>query len=137
MTLVISVKTCLSKYATWQGRASRSEFWYFILFFAICAVLAQVIDNVLGITFKFTNPATGQEQNTTYGFTYALVLIGTFLPQLAVWIRRLHDTNRSGWYYWICLLPLIGGILLLVWFCSAGTTGENNYGPDSRSNKIS
>jgi len=137
MTLVVSVKTCLSKYATWQGRASRSEFWYFILFCAICAVLAQVIDNVLGITFKFTNPATGQEQNTTYGFTYALVLIGTFLPQLAVWIRRLHDTNRSGWYYWIFLLPLIGGILLLVWFCSAGTTGENSYGPDSRRDKAS
>jgi uncharacterized membrane protein YhaH (DUF805 family) len=137
MTLVVSVKTCLSKYATWQGRASRSEFWYFILFCAICAVLAQVIDNMLGITFKFTNPATGQEQITTYGFTYALVLLGTFLPQLAVWIRRLHDINRSGWYYWIVLLPLIGGILLLVWFCSAGTTGENNYGPDSRRGNVS
>ena len=137
MTLVVSVKTCLSKYATWQGRASRSEFWYFILFCAICAALAQVIDIVLGITFKFTNPATGQEQITTYGFTYALVLLGTFVPQLAVCIRRLHDTNRSGWYYWIGLVPLIGAILLLVWFCSAGTTVENNYGPDSRRDKAS
>ena len=137
MTLVVSVKTCLSKYATWQGRASRSEFWYFNLFSFLCSLLAQLIDNVLGITFKFTNELTGQELSSNGGYIQALVVLGMFLPQLAVLVRRLHDTNRSGWWYWLLLVPVIGGILLLVWFCSAGTTGENNYGPDSRSNKIS
>ena len=137
MTLVVSVKTCLSKYATWQGRASRSEFWYFILFCAICGFLAQVIDSVLGITFKFTNPATSQEQNTFFGYTYVLMVLGMCLPQLGVLVRRLHDTNRSGWWYWLSLVPFIGAILLLVWFCSAGTTGENSYGPDSRRDKAS
>ena len=137
MTLVISVKTCLSKYATWQGRASRSEFWYFNLFSFLCSLLAQLIDNVLGITFKFTNELTGQELSSNGGYIQALVVLGMFLPQLAVLVRRLHDTNRSGWWYWLLLVPVIGGILLLVWFCSAGTTGENSYGPDSRRDKAS
>jgi|APGre2960657505_1045072.scaffolds.fasta_scaffold130111_2 uncharacterized membrane protein YhaH (DUF805 family) len=137
MTLVVSVKTCLSKYATWQGRASRSEFWYFNLFSFLCSLLAQLIDNVLGITFKFTNELTGQELSSNGGYIQALVVLGMFLPQLAVLVRRLHDTNRSGWWYWLLLVPVIGGILLLVWFCSAGTTGENSYGPDSRRDKAS
>jgi len=137
MTLVVSVKTCLSKYATWQGRASRSEFWYFNLFSFLCSLLAQLIDNVLGITFKFTNELTGQELSSNGGYIQALVVLGMFLPQLAVLVRRLHDTNRSGWWYWLFLVPFIGAILLLVWFCSAGTTGENSYGPDSRRGKAS
>ena len=52
------------------------------------------------------------------------------LPHLAVMVRRLHDTGRSGWWYWIALIPLIGAILLLVWFCSRGTVGSNQYGSD-------
>jgi uncharacterized membrane protein YhaH (DUF805 family) len=137
MTLGDSVKTCLSKYVTWQGRASRSEFWYFVLFGVICYIVAMVIDSVLGTTFKFTNPATGLEQSMGYGYAYALVALGLFLPNLAVMVRRLHDTNRSGWWYWIALVPLIGAILLLVWFCSAGTSGGNDYGQDSLSGDIS
>ena len=137
MTLVVSVKTCLSKYATWQGRASRSEFWYFNLFSFLCSLLAQLIDNVLGINFKFTDQLTGQELSSNGGYIDALVVFGMFLPQLAVAVRRLHDINRSGWWYWLLLVPVIGWILLLLWSWSAGTTGENNYGPDSRRDKAS
>ena len=130
MTFGDSIRTCLSKYVTWQGRASRSEYWYFILFAVLCYVAAAVIDNVLGTTFKMPNPATGLEQSMGYGYAYMLVALGLLLPSLSVLVRRLHDTDRSGWWYWIVLVPLIGGILLIVWFCSRGTDGINTYGAD-------
>jgi uncharacterized membrane protein YhaH (DUF805 family) len=110
MTFSDSIKTCLSKYTTWQGRATRSEYWYFYLFMLICMVVAAVIDS--------------------NGYLAVLVVLGLTLPQLAVTVRRLHDTGRSGWWYWIGLIPLVGGILLLVWFCSRGTVGSNQYGSD-------
>ncbi len=130
MSFADSVKTCLSKFATWQGRASRSEYWYFFLFNFLALAIAALIDNVLGTTFKFANPATGMEQSIGYGYLYLIAALGLFLPNLAVMVRRLHDTNRSGWWYWIALVPLIGIILLIVWFCTRGTQGNNDYGSD-------
>ena len=77
-----------------------------------------------------TNPATGLQIGMPYGYLYALAALALLLPNLAVLVRRLHDTDRSGWWYWIILVPLIGGILVLVWFCSRGTDGGNRYGAD-------
>ena len=136
MTFVESIRTCFSKYVTWQGRAARSEYWYFILFAVLCYLVATVIDNVLGTTFKIANPSTGVEQSVGYGYAYVLVALGLLLPSLSVLVRRLHDTDRSGWWYWIALIPLIGGILLLVWLCSRGTDGINSYGADPLSGDI-
>ena len=130
MTFSESIKTCLSKFVTWQGRASRSEYWYFILFAMICYVVASIIDRALGTTFSMTNPVSGEVQSMGYGYVYALTGLVLLLPGLAVLVRRLHDTNRSGWWYWIVLIPLIGIILLIVWFCSRGTVGNNEYGSD-------
>lgn len=130
MTFQESIRTCLSKFVTWQGRATRSEYWYFVLFCALCLFAAAVVDNVLGTTFKIANPISGEMQSSGYGYVYSLVGLGTFLPSLAALVRRLHDTGRSGWWYWIALIPLVGGILLLVWMCSRGTTGSNAYGAD-------
>jgi len=130
MTFSESIRTCLSKWLTWQGRAARSEYWYFVLFNMLCLVAASILDKVLGTSFKFTNPATGEEQSLFYGWLYLISALALLLPNLAVLVRRLHDTNRSGWWYWIALVPLIGGILLLVWFCSRGTQGNNDYGAD-------
>jgi uncharacterized membrane protein YhaH (DUF805 family) len=130
MSFADSIKTCLSKFVTWQGRASRSEYWYFFLFNFLTLAVAALIDNVLGTSFKFTNPETGMEQSIGYGYLYLVAALGLFLPNLAVMVRRLHDTNRSGWWYWIALVPLIGIILLIVWFCTRGTQGQNDYGSD-------
>ena len=130
MTFSESIKTCLSKFVTWEGRASRSEYWFFVLFNVVCIIAASVIDNVLGTTFKFMNPVSGMEQSLGYGYVYCLVALALFLPNLAAMVRRLHDTNRSGWWYWIILIPLVGVILFLVWMCSRGTVGNNNYGSD-------
>jgi uncharacterized membrane protein YhaH (DUF805 family) len=130
MTFGESIKTCFAKFATWQGRASRSEYWFFILYSFIVQIAAMVVDNVLGTTFSITDPGTGEAISMGYGWIYILAALANFLPGLAVLVRRLHDTGRSGWWYWIALVPLIGAILLLVWFCSRGTQGANQYGPD-------
>ena len=130
MTFQESIRTCLSKFVTWQGRATRSEYWYFVLFCALCQIAAMVIDRVLGTSFTMTNPVSGETQSLGYGYVYALVGLALFLPSIAALVRRLHDTGRSGWWYWIALIPLVGIILLLVWLCSRGTTGGNAYGTD-------
>lgn len=130
MTFSESIKTCLSKFVTWQGRASRSEYWYFVLFAVICYAVSVVIDRALGLTFMMANPISGEQQSMGYGYVYCLTALVLLLPSLSAMVRRLHDTNRSGWWYWIALIPLIGIILLIVWFCSRGTVGNNNYGSD-------
>lgn len=130
MTFIDAVKSCLAKYATFRGRAARSEFWYFWLFSMIVLIIAMIIDGMLGTTFSMTNPATGLEQSAGYGFVYVLTAIALLLPSLAVAVRRLHDTDRSGWWLLIGFIPLIGAIVLLIWYVTRGTPGDNRYGPD-------
>lgn len=123
-----SIKTCLSKYATFSGRATRSEFWWFYLFTAILAVAATVLDDVLGTQFDFGyDPNTGMPYNTMeYGKVYALSALLTFLPMCSVLVRRLHDIGKSGWNYW-WVLTGIGAFFLLYWLCKGGEA-DNAYG---------
>lgn len=108
-----AISSCYSNYATFSGRASRSEYWFFTLFHCLI-VLAGIVLSFAGIGL--------------------LILIGSavvnFLPSLSVCVRRLHDTDHSGWWYWICLIPLVGIIILLVFLCTRGTWGDNRFGPD-------
>jgi uncharacterized membrane protein YhaH (DUF805 family) len=83
-------------------------------------ILAIVLDNVLGIAFE----------NSPYGPIYFIFAFATLLPSLAVTVRRLHDTNKSGWNLLISFIPLVGSLWLLVIMVSKGTEGENKYGPD-------
>lgn len=115
-------KVVFENYANFNGRARRSEYWYFVLFNLIFAISAAVLDNVLGINFD----------PIPYGPIYALYALAMFLPGLAVAVRRLHDVNKSGWFFLIILIPLIGSIWLLVLFCTEGTKGSNNYGADPK-----
>ena len=108
-----SIKTCLGKYATFQGRASRSEFWYFALFNFLVNIVLSMVAGVLG---------------NLGGVLAGLVMLGLFLPGLAVLVRRLHDVDRSGWWYFLLLVPLVGLIVLLIWFCKKGTEGANRFG---------
>jgi len=113
MDFVTSIKTCLGKYATFQGRASRSEYWYFTLFLCLVSVVTQIaaaVAPILGLL----------------GF----VVLALVIPGIAVAVRRLHDGDRSGWWYLLFLIPLIGGIVLLIWFCKRGTAGDNRFGGD-------
>ncbi len=106
----------LKNYATFAGRARRKEYWMFFLFNMIAALILLVLDFVIG----------------TYGVLYVLYLLAVVLPSLAVTVRRLHDLGKSGWWVFISLVPLIGGIWLLVLLVTDGTAGDNSYGPSPK-----
>ena len=123
-----AVGACFRRYVTFSGRARRKEYWYWALFAFIVYVVAAILDNALGIAF--TETISGETTSMGYGPIYTIVALVFFLPSLSVLVRRLHDHNRSGWWFWIALIPLVGGIILLVWMCQKGTSGENRYGSD-------
>lgn len=117
-------KECVTtKFATFSGRARRREFWLFTLFRWIVSFVLQII-----------SVAASDSVALNVLVTVASLLFSLFIiiPGLALDVRRLHDTGRSGWWLLICLLPIIGAIVLLVFFCKAGTVGENEYGPDPK-----
>jgi uncharacterized membrane protein YhaH (DUF805 family) len=104
MTFIEAVKICFSKYADFNGCASRPEFWWWVLFTFLAAAALQ----------SFSRDLSG------------LFSIGTCLPSIAVTARRLHDTDRSGWLQLLWLIPVIGWILLIIWCAEAGK--PNRYG---------
>ncbi len=116
-------KLALSKYAQFHGRSRRKEYWYFVLFVVIISIIATIIDMVLGT------------YNEEYGVGILSGLFSLFIlvPGIAVAIRRLHDTGRSGWWYLLALLPVIGAIVLLIFFVQDSEQGTNKYGPNPKS----
>ncbi len=128
MGFVESIKTCFSKYIIAAGRASRSELWWFVLFVLVGSLVANWIDTaVFGAATMFTGNMSFTFSSGVVGSIFTLAV---FLPVLAVEIRRLHDLDKSGWWVLIGLIPMIGTIVLLVWFVGKGTTGDNRFGPD-------
>ncbi|MFO6465800.1 DUF805 domain-containing protein [Jannaschia sp. KMU-145] len=123
MTFTDAVRTVLrEKYATFSGRAARSEFWWFYLFTLVAGLAISLIDRVI-----FGVNEDG-DVNGLFGFVFALAII---VPSIAVAIRRLHDRDRSGWWMLLCLVPLIGGLILIFAFwIRRGTEGPNRFGPD-------
>jgi uncharacterized membrane protein YhaH (DUF805 family) len=107
-----AISACLSKYADFHGRAARPEYWWFALFNALANILASIVDkHVIG-----------------YPVLQAIVALALIVPTVAVAVRRLHDTDRSGLWLLIVFIPLIGGVALLVWFCFRGASGDNRFG---------
>jgi uncharacterized membrane protein YhaH (DUF805 family) len=103
-------------YANFQGRARRKAYWMFVLFWLIAAGIASVLDSTLG----------------TNGVIFGLYALGTLLPFLALAVRRLHDIGKSGWWYLIQLVPVIGGIWFLVLTVTDSQPGTNQYGPNPK-----
>ncbi len=122
MDFMTAVRTCLSKYVDFSGRARRSEYWYFALFSFLVSLAASIVDAVIGTDYD--GAASG-------GLIQTVASLALFLPSLAVGIRRLHDTDRSGWWILIGLIPIIGWILLIVWFCT-DSKPDNAYGPNPK-----
>jgi len=98
MTFQESIRVCFTKYADFTGRASRSEYWWFFLFIVLVSLGASMISNVLSAVFS----------------------LATLLPSIAAATRRLHDTGRSGWWQLICLVPVIGLIVIIVFLAQEG-----------------
>ncbi|MFI6147528.1 DUF805 domain-containing protein [Streptomyces sp. NPDC051109] len=106
----------LKKYTVFSGRARRQEYWMFFLFNMAAAIILAIVDGALG----------------TYPLLYAIYALAVFLPSLAVAVRRLHDTGKSGWWLFIGLVPLIGGIWLIVLMATEGQPQPNEYGPNPK-----
>ncbi len=111
MTFSDSVSTCLKKYFVFGGRACRSEYWWFQLIVSPSYFISTFIENEIGYFFL--------------GIT-----LFTLIPAISAGVRRLHDTNRSGFFLLISFIPFIGGVVLLFFLIPEGTKGKNNFGPD-------
>ena len=114
--MVAAVTTCLNKYVVFSGRAARPELWYYALAMFLMNIVVAIADMVLGFIGIGIS---------LLGLLFALA---TFLPSIAVGVRRLHDTDRSAWWLLIVFVPLIGSIVLLVFYCLPGTPGRNRFG---------
>lgn len=120
MTFMESVQTCLKEsYFGFEGRASRSEYWWFTLFVVLLGIVTSIIDGILG-----TVTANG------VGLISSIASLALIIPSIAVAVRRLHDTDRSGWFYLLNFIPIIGWIVLIVFFVQQGTNGRNRFGDD-------
>jgi uncharacterized membrane protein YhaH (DUF805 family) len=112
----------LKRYAEFTGRSRRKEYWMFFLLCMVVGLVLGFVEGMLGLT-GMIGP---------YGPLSALFLLAIIVPSIAVGIRRLHDTDRSGWWILIAFVPLVGGIVLLVFYVLEGTRGPNEYGPDPK-----
>ncbi|HEU4877585.1 MAG TPA: DUF805 domain-containing protein [Sphingomicrobium sp.] len=115
----------LKKYADFSGRAPRAEYWWFYLLTVVAYIVAMILDSIIG-----AGGAGG------FGLLSIVVMLGLLLPSLAAGVRRLHDTDRSGWWLLIALVPLVGAIVLLVFWVLEGTRGDNRFGPDPYSAEL-
>jgi uncharacterized membrane protein YhaH (DUF805 family) len=106
MTFTQSISACFAKYADFNGRAKRPEYWWFILFLFLLGAATGIVSQTLN----------------------AVVGLATLLPSLAVGARRLHDTNRSGWWQLLWIVPLIGWIVMIVFLAQEGEPAENQFG---------
>ncbi|MFI5754885.1 DUF805 domain-containing protein [Streptomyces sp. NPDC051569] len=106
----------LKNYAGFSGRARRKEFWMFVLFHIIATLIVVAVDFAVGLN----------------SILVGVYVLGVFVPSLALIVRRLHDIGKSGWFYFIILIPLVGQILLLVWFLTAGNPEANAYGENPK-----
>jgi uncharacterized membrane protein YhaH (DUF805 family) len=111
-----AVGTCFRKYVVFSGRARRPEYWYWYLFVVLVTTLAAIVDlAIFGPKAELISTLTG---------------LGLLLPSLAITVRRLHDIDRSGWWIYITLLPVVGAIILIVFHCLRSTPGPNRFGSD-------
>ena len=122
------IDTLKNRYAKFGGRATRSEYWYFVLFHFIIIVLATLIDTYV------LNPLLGMDgaQSAQGGILQVIVALALFIPLIAVGIRRLHDIGKIGWWYLLALIPIVGMLVLLYFFVQDSQPGENLYGANPK-----
>ncbi len=129
MNMLEAVTAVFRKYADFSGRARRSEYWYSFLIYQIFGITYQIF--AISVSVGLLESETSQIAMLNILFFFlALFVIGTFLPMLAVQVRRLHDIDKSGWNMLWFIIPLVGFILMIVWYCRPGTVGDNRFGPD-------
>ena len=116
-----------NKYSNFNGRARRKEYWMWTLSVTIIFIFAMIMDNLLGLNFELMG------QDLGYGWIYLIAGIAHLIPGLAVVVRRLHDVGKSGWFYFIVLIPIIGVLWLLILLCTDGKKEDNKWGTNPKS----
>ena len=124
MSFTEAIKTVLSKYATFSGRAARPEFWWWTLFAFLLGVGTGLVDHLVIVPRLDLVPFSEDSPE----ILSIIVSLGILLPGLAVSVRRLHDIDRSGWWLLVILIPLIGALMLIYWGVQRGTDGPNRFG---------
>ena len=119
------LKVMRENYANFKGRARRKEYWMFSLFFFLFAILG-------GFVMLLLYDIGGEAPGTIATILFVIWYLAHLVPSLAVTVRRLHDTGKSGWLYLICLIPYIGGLILFIFTVIEGDNGDNEYGPDPK-----
>ena len=114
-----SIRSGFKRYLDFSGRSSRSEYWWW----ALLNVILSVFSSVLVVN------AAAEYEDLAVTF-YLIVNLVMFVPNLAMSVRRFHDLDRSGWWLFIGVIPLVGPIILIFWFCTKGTDGANRFGID-------
>lgn len=125
MKFTESIRAFFSRYTDFRGRTPRSGYWWVVLFLVAVSFVMWAVDMVL---FEGIYPQTLLEQG--FGPGSILFIAATFIPNLALGFRRLHDTGRSAWWILIGLVPIVGAIVLLVFYLLPSTPGSNQYGPN-------
>ena len=113
MNFVQAISSGFSNYVNFSDRAIRSEYWYWVLFMILGDIVAGIVDWAIG----------AQVMTGLFG-------LATLLPNIGIAIRRLHDLDRTGWWILLGLIPLVGWIILIIWYTARGTVGPNRFGPD-------
>lgn len=129
-----AISSGFSKYVVWQGRSSRSEFWYWILFAFVVGVVASLLDSLFGLrVYDVGNVGGYAVVYDRFGWISVVTSLVLFLPTISVSVRRLHDTNHSGWWWWLQLLNFLCfvGTLILIFafYIKPSDPGDNSYGP--------
>ena len=114
------VKEVFGKYAVFEGRACRKEYWFFALFVFLVQVALAIVDGTLGMTTHGV------------GMLGGLFGLAVLMPSIAVTVRRLHDTDRSGWWVLIWFVPFVGWIVGLIFMCLDSQPGANRFGPNPK-----
>lgn len=112
------------EYFDFSGRARRKEYWFFTLYHGLIILIGEA----LAVTSYRENSALDR----IFWSVLVLYVLASIIPAIAVTVRRLHDINKSGWWYFISMVPVVGGIWLLILMCTDGTNGPNAYGPDPK-----
>jgi uncharacterized membrane protein YhaH (DUF805 family) len=115
--------SAFQKYADFEGRSTTAEYWYFYLYNTLAMIAVAIVDAIL---FNLNN---SQSVRLVFSLIYVLA---TIIPNYSITVRRLHDTNHSGWWMFITMIPIIGSIWYFIALISEGTAGSNDYGPDPK-----
>ncbi len=130
MGFMDSIKSGFIRYFYFSNRSSRSEFWWWVLFLFLVGIISFVVNSILFRPAIMVGNDGTMHEIYDGGILGAIIEAAVFIPSIAVTCRRLHDVNKSGWWQLLVFIPVIGWIILLIWYVKGGDAGENRFGTD-------